>query len=133
MMIRLEAMDGPHRSVDADIAEVLGHSISWRQTRQTMEPMPVICWAAPHPYAGMVEPCPEFTGSLDAVYSLINGTTPDLVIDTRWAADGNATLIVIHAHFANNLLWLSNTPIAGPAPIALVRCLLSAVLVRASR
>ncbi len=59
------------RGLDAEIATALGHSIEWVTANYTMELFPAIHWKKPHPYAGMKEPCPLFTSSLDAAVTLV--------------------------------------------------------------
>jgi hypothetical protein len=62
---------GPDRELDCEIGQMLGAKIERRQANYTMEFAPVIHWQAPHPYAGMKEPCPRFTASLDAAVTLV--------------------------------------------------------------
>lgn len=77
-----EAREGD-RETDAEIAEFFGHKITWRSAGLTMESTPVIHWQAPHPYAGMREPCPFFTSSLDAAVALVRAVEPDFT----WTID----------------------------------------------
>jgi len=71
LIARLEKATGPDRQLDCEIAEALGHSIVWKQANYTMEAFPAILWRKPHPYAGMKEPCPKWTSSIDAAMTLV--------------------------------------------------------------
>lgn len=62
----------PDRNLDADIAVALGHKIKMATANYTMEMFPAIEWQKPHPYAGMKEPCPSWTASIDAAMTLAN-------------------------------------------------------------
>lgn len=68
---RVEAADGPDRELDVEIFRAIGHEVEWRPVNYIMELRPIINWKAPHVYAGMKEPCPEPTASLDAALSLV--------------------------------------------------------------
>jgi len=68
---RCEAATGPDRELDAEIARALGHKIKPQTSNYTMEMFYAIEWQAPHPYAGMKEPCPAWTASLDAALTLV--------------------------------------------------------------
>jgi hypothetical protein len=63
--------DDASRELDAEIAVALGHEINWRQHNYTMTQFPAISWKEPHPYAGMREPCPQWTSSIDAAVTLM--------------------------------------------------------------
>jgi hypothetical protein len=66
----------PSRELDAEIAVALGHHVEWKQANYTMTAFPAISWRPPHPYAGMREPCPQWTTSLDAAVTLVPASKP---------------------------------------------------------
>jgi hypothetical protein len=68
---KLEALKEPCRDMDAEIAVALGHKIKMVTANYTMELYPAIEWQKPHPYAGMQEPCPCWTASIDVALSLV--------------------------------------------------------------
>lgn len=68
---RCEKAEGPDRELDADIAQAFGHKVSPQTANYTMEMFYAIEWQKPHPYAGMKEPCPAWTASLDAALTLV--------------------------------------------------------------
>lgn len=68
---KLEGMSEPDREVDAEIAIALGHKIKMAMANYTMEMFPAIEWQKPHPYAGMKEPCPAWTASIDEARKLV--------------------------------------------------------------
>jgi hypothetical protein len=70
----------PCRELDSEVALAAGHKIEWKQANYTMDTYPVISWNAPHPYKGMREPCPLFTGSTDAITTLIVGHLPGTLV-----------------------------------------------------
>lgn len=74
MILRLKAVQEGTRELDAEIAELLGHKITWipSGTIQNANGGPVIHWRAPHPYAGRREPCPNWTTSVDAALTLVH-------------------------------------------------------------
>ena len=68
----LEKATGPDRDLDGEIAAaVWGAHTEWEQANYTMDIYLVVHWAPPHPYAGMKEPCPAYTASIDAALTLV--------------------------------------------------------------
>lgn len=82
----LERADQGSNDLDAMMAEMLGHKITWSQTRYTMEVFPVIAWQKPHVYAGMQEPCPKFTSSLDDIFRLLTQMHPAFEMEIKYSA-----------------------------------------------
>lgn len=76
LLERLRVATEGDRDLDAEVAVALGHVIKWKTANYTMEQFPAIYWKAPHPYAGMCEPCPAFTTSLDAAVALCERVLP---------------------------------------------------------
>lgn len=68
---RCEKATGPDRGLDEEIAIALGHKTGTAIANYTMEMILTIEWKKPHPYAGMKEPCPRWTESLDAALTLV--------------------------------------------------------------
>ncbi len=83
LLERVKAAKGYDRELDAEFAEALGHEISWEQARYTMDHFPAIAWQAPHPYAGMRVPCPDFTTSIDAALGIARPHLPGWVSQHR--------------------------------------------------
>ena len=82
----IERAEQGSNDLDAMMAEMLGHDITWSQTRQTMIMFPVVSWKKPHLYAGMTEPCPRFTESVDDIFRLINQMNPDFEMEFKYSA-----------------------------------------------
>jgi hypothetical protein len=72
LIAALEAATEPSRELDAEIAGAAwGARTEWKQANYTMNIDVVVNWVAPHPYAGMREPCPHYTASIDAALTLV--------------------------------------------------------------
>lgn len=85
LIAALEKATGPDRELDADIVRVAFNAgVTWRSTQYTMEVFPAVHWEAPHPYAGMSEPVPAYTASIDAALALV----PDGHQSVIWTAGG---------------------------------------------
>ena len=85
LIAKLEAAETGSREFDAEIAEHLGHEITWSLGGYTTDANggPTIHWKAPHHYAGMKEPCPSYTTSIDAALTLVpEGWTPTIM---KWS------------------------------------------------
>ena len=76
LITRLEKAKEGSWELDAEIAEHFGHKIEWKQANYVMTSYPVISWQAPDPYAGMREPCPQFTTNLSAAVALCERALP---------------------------------------------------------
>lgn len=63
--------EDPSKDLDAEIAEAVGHRVKWHVSNGTMDPYAAIYWQTPHPRAGMKEPLPRFTTSIDAAAALM--------------------------------------------------------------
>ncbi len=86
LIAAMEKATGPDRELDAEIVRVAFNAgVTWRSTNYTMEVFPVVHWEAPHPYAGMKEPVPPYTASIDAALTLAPETD-----GKRWYEIGQA-------------------------------------------
>lgn len=80
----LERAEEGSQDLDVMVAQLLGHKIGWSQARYTGEQFAVIDWQKPHPYAGMREPCPKFTSSMDDILCLVNQMFPAFELEFRY-------------------------------------------------
>jgi len=108
LIAKLEALTGPDREVDAEIAlAVFGGEIIWKQQNYTMEQYPVRKFASKNHVGGIgEEPVEPHTASIDAAMTLpskgrvfINiaedGITTALADGTEGTAFNAATAVVI--------------------------------------
>lgn len=129
---RLQTEAAWDRTLDADLAEALGHGIEWRSARFTGDQHPVISWKAPHSYAGMREPCPMFTASLDAAATLANGTLPGACTEVTMIAQREGRRIIT-AFMRLGDHDLGECWKAANGPMAICAALLSALITQAEQ
>lgn len=122
---RVRGLTGLAREVDVEIAEALGHKITWlaRDDIRNANGGPVIHWQAPHPYAGMREPCPPWTASLDAVVALIERVLPG----QDWEVSGSNYANIYSLPFNGIVARLPRMKAPTPA-LALLLALIEALL-----
>jgi hypothetical protein len=93
VLAALRVDGGSYRAdLDADVAALLGHGVHFSAARFTGDTFPVIEWRMPHSYAGMTEPCPKFSSSVDAVLLLFGGTLAHgkLRVGYSWSLEGGS-------------------------------------------
>lgn len=117
-----EAKEGS-RELDAEIAEHFGHKIEWKQANYVMTSYPVISWQAPDPYAGMREPCPQFTTDLSAAVALARRVFPKCWISLNELPDHAEADLAVNDHDDDLTVGCGEAP---TAPLALCLAILTA-------
>jgi hypothetical protein len=136
LLERCKAATGPDRELDADIAVALGHKITWRTSVGTMEPYPDIHWQAPHYRAGLREPCPCWSASIDAVVALIEIKLPGWDMELRRSSYGSFCSLMpenVNESDKEEHCYADSNVFMPTLPLAMLCALLSALIAKADR